>query len=122
LGIVILAFSLSMFAIYLPEHGGMLFRAGELGKYNPQLIKPPTDLRGSDQLEYDTNNKTGPDGHNKVMPIGRVSSQVTQVPTSASVVTEFDPRTGAYIKKGRFHPETGQEHPKFDPETGAQNW
>ena len=122
-----------MFAIYLPEHGGMLFRAGGLGthgtlpssatlsdprwlsvhtmphpwatadpgmhgtprfgcysgKYNPQLIKPPADLRGSDQLEYDTNNKTGPDGHHKVMPSGKISGQVAQVPTSATAVTDF---------------------------------
>merc|ERR1712146_484544 len=52
LGIVILSLSLSMFGLYFPEHGGMLFKAGGLGKYNPQLIAAPADLRGADQLKY----------------------------------------------------------------------
>merc|ERR1719502_1403416 len=52
LGIIIISLSLSMFGIYFPEHGGMLFKAGGLGKYSPQLIKPPADLRGADQLKY----------------------------------------------------------------------
>ena len=53
LGIIIITLSLSMFGIYFPEHGGMLFPKGGLGGYNPQLIKPPADLRGADQLKYD---------------------------------------------------------------------
>merc|ERR1719238_1860838 len=52
LGIVIMALSLSIFGIYFPEHGGMLFKAGGLGSYDPQLIKPPADLRGADQMDY----------------------------------------------------------------------
>merc|ERR1712070_87241 len=52
LGIIIMTLSLSMFGIYFPEHGGMLFKAGGLGSYDPQLIKPPSDLRGADQLNY----------------------------------------------------------------------
>merc|ERR1719238_676754 len=51
--IVIITLSLSMFGIYFPQHGGMLFKAGGLGKYDPQLVKPPADLRGADQLKYD---------------------------------------------------------------------
>merc|ERR1719326_1758028 len=52
LGIVIMTMSLTMFGIYFPEHGGMLFKAGGLGKYDPQMIKPLADLRGADQLKY----------------------------------------------------------------------
>merc|ERR1719488_24773 len=58
LGIIIISLSLSMFAIYFPEHGGMLFAKGGLGGYNPQLIKPPADLRGAYQLKYDENKTT----------------------------------------------------------------
>jgi NNP family nitrate/nitrite transporter-like MFS transporter len=53
LGIVIITLSLLMHGIYFPEHGGMLFPAGGLGSYDPQLIKPPADMRGADQLNYD---------------------------------------------------------------------
>jgi len=52
LGIIIMTMSLSMFGIYFPEHGGMLFKAGGLGSYDPQMVKPPADLRGADQLKY----------------------------------------------------------------------
>merc|ERR1719454_2421032 len=43
LGIIIIVGTLSMFGIYFP--------AG--GSFDPQLIKPPADLRGADQLNYD---------------------------------------------------------------------
>jgi len=52
LGCVIIGTSLSMFGIYFPEQGAMLFKAGGLGSYDPQRIKPPSDFRGSDQLDY----------------------------------------------------------------------
>merc|ERR1711990_1081869 len=52
LGIIIMLVSLSLFFLYFPEHGGMLFKAGALGSYDPQLLKPPKDLKGADQLEY----------------------------------------------------------------------
>ena len=52
LGIVIITMSLVMFGLYFPEHGGMLFKPGALGSYDPQLIKPPADLKGADQLNY----------------------------------------------------------------------
>ena len=58
LGIIIITLSLSMFGIYFPEHGGMLFKAGGLGSYDPQLIKPPADMRGADQLNYGKQGQT----------------------------------------------------------------
>ena len=57
LGIIIIIGTLSMFGIYFPEHGGMLFPAGM--SYNPQLIKPPADMRGADQMNYDGVAKAG---------------------------------------------------------------
>jgi len=51
LGIIIMTMSLTMFGIYFPEHGGMLFKAGSIS-YDPQLIKPPADMKGADQLNY----------------------------------------------------------------------
>merc|ERR1719198_362496 len=52
MGLIIIFMSLTMHGIYFPEHGGMLFKAGGLGSYDPQLIKPPADLKGADQLNY----------------------------------------------------------------------
>ena len=53
LGIVIMSFSLLMFVVYFPDKGGMLVKAGGLGSYDPQIIKPPADMRGADQMNYD---------------------------------------------------------------------
>ena len=36
-----------------PDKGGMLVKAGGLGSYDPQIIKPPADMRGADQMNYD---------------------------------------------------------------------
>jgi len=36
--------------VYMPEHGGMFFKAGALGSYDPQIIKPPADYRGADSV------------------------------------------------------------------------
>merc|ERR1711871_1056343 len=58
LGIVIIVGSLTMFGLYFPEHGGMLFKKGGLGSYDPQLIKVPAGMVGADQLNY-ANVKTG---------------------------------------------------------------
>merc|ERR1711881_131686 len=33
-----------------PEHGGMFFKAGALGSYDPQIIKPPEGYRGADSV------------------------------------------------------------------------
>ena len=53
LGIVIMSVSLLMFLIYFPDKGGMLVKAGGLGSYDPQIIKPAADMRGADQMNYD---------------------------------------------------------------------
>ena len=53
LGIVIMSFSLLMFVVYFPDKGGMLVKAGGLGSYDPQIIKPAADMRGADQMNYD---------------------------------------------------------------------
>jgi NNP family nitrate/nitrite transporter-like MFS transporter len=57
LGITILVVTLSCFAIYFPDAGGMLFPAGKL-KYDPQIIKPPANYRGADSMNYDDVNLT----------------------------------------------------------------
>ena len=36
--------------VYLPEHGSMLLPARALGKYDPQLVKPPPEYRGADSV------------------------------------------------------------------------
>jgi NNP family nitrate/nitrite transporter-like MFS transporter len=36
--------------VYLPEHGGMFFKAGGLCRYDPQIIKPPEGYRGADSV------------------------------------------------------------------------
>jgi NNP family nitrate/nitrite transporter-like MFS transporter len=52
LGITIVTLSLSMFFIYFPEHGSMLTGPKGMGSYDPQLIKPPENMMGADQLDY----------------------------------------------------------------------
>ena len=59
LGILVMAISALMFAIYFPEHGGMLVKAGGLGKYDPQIIKPPADYRGADSMDFGNVNLEG---------------------------------------------------------------
>lgn len=51
LGIVVVSVTMLLFGVYFPESGGMLFRKGSL-KYNPQLVKPPADYRGTDSMDY----------------------------------------------------------------------
>jgi len=52
LGGMVIGLTATMFGIYFPDAGGMLFPAGGLGSYDPQLIKPPTDYRGSDSMDF----------------------------------------------------------------------
>ena len=59
LGILVMAITGLMFAIYFPEHGSMLFKAGGLGKYDPQIIKPPADYRGADSMDFSNVNLEG---------------------------------------------------------------
>ena len=47
-----------MFFIYFPEHGSMLTGPKGMGSYDPQLIKPPADARGADQISYATKEET----------------------------------------------------------------
>merc|ERR1712167_65610 len=49
LTIVILTCTMVM-PVYFPEHGGMFFKAGALGSYDPQIIKPPEGYRGADSV------------------------------------------------------------------------
>ena len=51
LGMVVCGLTTMLIFIYFPEHGSMLLRARALGtRYDPQLIKPPPDYRGSDSV------------------------------------------------------------------------
>ena len=52
LGIMVIAITALMFFIYFPDMGSMLFPAGGLGKYDPQLVKPPADYRGADSMDF----------------------------------------------------------------------
>jgi len=45
--------------VYMPEHGGMFFKAGALGSYDPQIIKPPEDYRGADSVIMTKEQKVG---------------------------------------------------------------
>jgi len=51
LGIMIVIITLLMFAVYFPDKGGMIFKAGSL-PYDPQRIKPPENYRGADSMDY----------------------------------------------------------------------
>ena len=56
MGITIIAVTLLCLIVYFPEHGGMLFPAGGLGKYNPQLWEPAGGYRGADAMDYNNVN------------------------------------------------------------------
>ena len=59
LGILVMAITALLFIVYFPEHGGMLFKAGGLGKYDPQIVKPPADYRGADSMDFGNVNLEG---------------------------------------------------------------
>jgi len=51
LGMVVCGLTSLLFLVYFPEHGSMLLRSRALGaRYDPQLIKPPSDYRGADSV------------------------------------------------------------------------
>lgn len=52
LGGMIIGITMLMFGIYFPDKGGLLFKAGQLPCYDPQLVKPPEGYRGSDAMDY----------------------------------------------------------------------
>ena len=49
MGILIILGTLTLFGVYFPEMGGMLFKPGSI-KYDPQCIKPPQGYKGSDEI------------------------------------------------------------------------
>merc|ERR1719502_1658784 len=65
LGGMVIGLTATMFGIYFPDAGGMLFPAGGLGSYDPQLIKPPTDYRGSDSMDFAAVQGQGKEGEKK---------------------------------------------------------
>ena len=52
LGIMVMAITALMFFIYFPDMGSMLTGPGGMGKYDPQLLKPPADYRGADSMDF----------------------------------------------------------------------
>jgi NNP family nitrate/nitrite transporter-like MFS transporter len=52
LGAMVIGLTATMFFVYFPEHGSMLTKAGALGSYDPQLVKPPSDYRGADHMDF----------------------------------------------------------------------
>merc|ERR1719446_260961 len=52
LGAMVIGLTATMFFIYFPEHGSMLTKAGALGSYDPQILKPPSDYRGADHMDF----------------------------------------------------------------------
>ena len=56
--LIIMGTSLLFFGMYFPEHGGMLFKKGALGNYDPQLYKPVDGERGADQMDYSKTKNT----------------------------------------------------------------
>ena len=58
MGITILAVTMLLVFVYFPDMGGMFFKAGSIS-YDPQIIKPPANYRGSDSLNYDEGTKSG---------------------------------------------------------------
>jgi len=61
LGIMVMAVTGLMHLIYFPDMGSMLLPKGGLGKYDPQLVKPPADYRGADHMDFG-NVKEGKEG------------------------------------------------------------
>ena len=66
LGIMVMAITALMFFIYFPDMGSMLTGPGGMGKYDPQLVKPPADYRGADSMDF-SNVKTDADGKAKTV-------------------------------------------------------
>ena len=56
MGITIIGVTLLCLVVYFPEHGGMLFPPGSLGKYSPQLWEPAGGYRGADAMDYNNVN------------------------------------------------------------------
>jgi hypothetical protein len=60
MGLTIVIFTCAMvMPVYMPEHGGMFFKAGALGSYDPQIIKAPEGYRGADSVIMSGEEKPG---------------------------------------------------------------
>ena len=68
LGIMVMAITGLMFLIYFPDMGSMLTGPGGMGKYDPQLVKPPADYRGADSMDFGAV-KTDADGKEKAATV-----------------------------------------------------
>ena len=51
MGILIMIVTALCAFLYFPEEGGMFVGPGGLGKYDPQIIKPPAGYRGADSMD-----------------------------------------------------------------------
>jgi len=65
LGWMIIGVTALLFCVYFSGEGenagGMLFKPGGLGSYDPQILKPPADFRGADVMDF-SNVKEGTNG------------------------------------------------------------
>jgi len=52
MGIVVICLTGLLFFVYFPDKGSMLFKAGGLGSYDPQIIKPPAGYKGADDMDF----------------------------------------------------------------------
>jgi len=51
MGIAIMGLTCLLMGVHFPEHGSMFFAKGQIS-YDPQLIKPPADYRGADEMDH----------------------------------------------------------------------
>ena len=52
----------------------------------------------------------------------RLPEQVSPLPAAVDLVTQAPPKGQQTPTGARFDPNTGRPIPKFDPQTGVQNW
>ena len=66
MGIMIITVTALLVFVYFPDKGSIFFPAGGLGSYDPQIIKPPADYRGSDSMDYEAAKKKTQEGETVV--------------------------------------------------------
>merc|ERR1719460_2318194 len=76
MGIMIVVATLSLFAVYFPDQGGMIVKAGGWA-YDPQCIKPPAGYKGSDEITLDYH-KPDPPGTQAATVIEATPATVTE--------------------------------------------
>jgi len=52
-GIAVIGVTALVFFFYLPQHGSMFLKAGALGSYDGQILKPPPGYRGADSMDFE---------------------------------------------------------------------